>query len=269
MDLEKDGFLSPDIAEWIELNRRANPRWFNLAYSLNRMAQRHLLSLAAKDDDLQEMLVALLYARGLTNFQGSVLLAERGHIVGARTLARSCFEDVFYLGAVQSAPSYYERLLHADRIIRKRLANVLLRLQQPTAALNPTEAALLNDFLATLPSELNGQPDQISKVASDAGLADIYNTYYRGLSNDAAHPSVISLGRHMDDQSNRFVWGPEPDQVGETIEAACTAVFFLITGIRLQRDEDATQDPEFEALRGEHRALIKLMADALDNQRTC
>lgn len=121
VNLEQDGFLATDISEWITQNRLANARWFELAYGLNRLAQRHLLSVTVDDGDMQARLVALLYMRGVTNFQAAILLVERGLVVGARTLARSCFEDAFYLGAVQSSPEYYAKLLHADQLVRRKL----------------------------------------------------------------------------------------------------------------------------------------------------
>ena len=74
---------------------------------------------------------------------------------------------------------------------------------------------------------------------------------------------MVSLGRHIDGDRPTFLWGPEPDQVPETIEAACTALIFLISGLRSQLGED--DDPAFKALQDEHRSLIKLLAASLQS----
>jgi hypothetical protein len=265
VDLEKDGFLSADIGEWITLNRQAHSRWFAVANGLNQIAQKHFLGVSVDGDDLRSILVALLFTRGVTNFQGAVVLVERGITLGARILVRSCFEDVFYLIAVHSSKDYHQRLVHADRVTRKKIAHALLNMQPEYDGLDQLDIKKLNSFLTGLPEDLAGTPASIAKVASDAGLTAVYETYYRGLSNDAAHPSLAALGCHFDDENHKFLWGPEPERVAETISAACTAMLYLISGFRGQFDASPQdgQDPEFQSLFDEYRTLIKLMAQEI------
>jgi hypothetical protein len=268
VDLEKDGFLSADIGEWIALNRQAHSRWFAVAHGLNQIAQKHFLDLSVDGDDLQSILVALLFTRGVTNFQGAIVLVERGITVGARILVRSCFEDVFYLIAIHSSKDYHQQLIHADQMARKRIARALLKMQPEYGGLDQPDIEKLNSFLSGLPEDLAGSPASIAKAASDAGLTDVYDTYYRGLSNDAAHPSLVTLGCHFDDDNHKFLWGPEPERVLETISAACTAMLYLISGFRGQFDAspEGQDDPEFQALFDEYRALIKVMAQEIRGQ---
>ncbi|HXJ92035.1 MAG TPA: DUF5677 domain-containing protein, partial [Terriglobia bacterium] len=46
-----------------------------------------------------------LFIRTMSNFQGSVLLAERGMVVEAQTLVRSCYENSFWIGAFFCSPT--------------------------------------------------------------------------------------------------------------------------------------------------------------------
>jgi hypothetical protein len=68
------------------------------------------------------------------------------------------------------------------------------------------------------------------EVAKSARLSSVYDVYYRGLSNDAAHPSLISLKRYWESNENNviFRWGPDVNDVEETLVAACTAIWYLI-----------------------------------------
>jgi hypothetical protein len=86
--LGEEGFLSPVISEWIKQHRLANQGWFSLADDLNRVAMRLMPSLIVPPEDDNVFLAVLLFLRGLSSFQGAVLLAERGMTQDARN-ARS------------------------------------------------------------------------------------------------------------------------------------------------------------------------------------
>src|SRR4051794_5157179 len=121
-------FLSPDIPGWIARHRSENHEWFDLAQSLNGVACRLLFTLIVPADDNQMFCAALLYMRALTSYQGAILLAERGMTTDARTLARSCFESVFCLGAVCRDASFPDRFIRDDAERRRKLAKSLLKL---------------------------------------------------------------------------------------------------------------------------------------------
>jgi hypothetical protein len=52
-----------------------------------------------------------------------------------------------------------------------------------------------------------------------------------GLSNDAAHPSITSLNRHLKVNANEEVeglnWGPDAADVADTMNNSCTAAIYL------------------------------------------
>jgi hypothetical protein len=73
-----------------------------------------------------------------------------------------------------------------------------------------------------------GKPLNWEEVANAAELSNVYDVYYRGLSNDAAHRSLIALKRHCEvDENNElkgFRWGPDIEDVEETHHAPLAGI---------------------------------------------
>jgi len=71
----------------------------------------------------------------------------------------------------------------------------------------------------------------IESAAKRAGLHEIYNTYYRGLSNDSAHPSLPAMNRHTDLDPNGEViglkWTPGAQDISDTLSVICTTGVYL------------------------------------------
>lgn len=181
-------------------------------------------------DDNQTFLTAALFGRGLSSLQSAIILAERGITGDARTAARSLLETVFYLGALRKDTAFAEELIADDFSRRQKLARALLRLPD---GLDDPDKDKLSDFLKRMEeSDLPPEEVKIFMAARKAELEDIYNTYYRGLSNDAAHPSVTALNRHVEADANGVVtglkFGPAAADVGDTVLAICTGAVYLI-----------------------------------------
>lgn len=230
MTINEQGFLSPDIQAWIGKHRKESAAWFALAEDLNVIGQRQVGLLKIPADDNQAFLTALLFMRGLSGFQGAVLLAERGMTQEARTLTRGCFETVFCLGAVRKDPAFADAFIKDDASRREKLARLLLKTPD---GLDTGNIEKLQGFLDDqAQSGLESQPLQIARAAELAGLTGIYDTYYRGLSNDAAHPSVTALNRHVNADESGLIkglhWGPDVKDVEDTMMVACTAAVYVI-----------------------------------------
>jgi hypothetical protein len=80
MTIDEAGFLSSEIAAWAERHRTdpACRGWFSLAERVNRLLQKAILALKVPDSDNQVWTATLLLLRGISSFQGTVVLAERG-----------------------------------------------------------------------------------------------------------------------------------------------------------------------------------------------
>lgn len=231
MSIDEEGFISPDIQDWINKHRNENSDWFRLAENMNRIGQQQLALLEIPTDNAKSFLIAMLFIRGLSGFQATVILTERGMTTEARTLCRGCFETAFYIGALIKDPEFVSAMIDDDTSRRKKLANGLLNLQSNPDSL---DAALLEQFVNNLlQSNFKSSTVQIEDAARRGGLIDIYNVFYRSLSNDSAHPSVTALTRHMgfdetDAINNELPWGPNVSDVLDTISTACSAMVHLI-----------------------------------------
>jgi len=236
MTLENSGFLSPQISSWIARHRAANPGWFSLAENLNCVAMRAVQALTVPPDDNKSFLAALLFMRGLSSFQSALVLAERGMTQDARTITRSCFESVFWLGALRNDANLANTLVHDDLGRRAKIARPLLELPGDSG-LNAEHIEKLERFLDEVQnSGIEAKQLNIAEAARIAGLTEIYDTYYRGLSNDAAHPSITALNRYAEaDQNNNIIglrWGPDVPDVGLTLSDLCTAFIYLLVWTR-------------------------------------
>jgi hypothetical protein len=232
MTIDRGGFLSADISTWIEKHRQENREWFKLASDLNRVAHQQLALLKISSEDNTAFAAALLFIRGLSNFQGAILTAERGMTVETGTLARSCFETVFYLGALSKSPEFTETLIADDADRRGKIARFLVGLPEDSG-LEPEHLEKLNRFLAGLEeSDIVAKSVAIFDAAARAGLKDIYDVFYRGLSNDSAHPSITALNRHVESNHAGLVtglkWGPDVNDVRYMLSAACIACVYLV-----------------------------------------
>ena len=78
--IEKSGFLSGQISEWIEKHRNENSQWFKLCDDINQFSHDTMFKASIHNEYLPEIIAASLYVRAMSNFQGVILMAERGMI---------------------------------------------------------------------------------------------------------------------------------------------------------------------------------------------
>ena len=237
MTIDKLGFLSPDISAWIKKHRIENQSWFALIDKLNILGNRELAQLKVPSTDNIAFIAACLFIRGLSNFQGAIILAERGMTLEGRILVRSCFENVFFIGALLKEPKFIDCLNQDDASRRKKMADKLKNLPKDSSGLEKSHFDKLDRFLEELDKSGRETKNlQIANAAKIAGMLECYDTIYCGLSNDAAHPSLTSLNRHIAADANNVIaglhLGPQVDDIEDTIGIACAAVLQLIVAIR-------------------------------------
>jgi len=189
------GFLSPEIEPVAAQCRKQNAIWFALAEDINRTAQATLAEYRfGREISAQHLFGLLLLIRTLSNFQGGLLMAERGMAVEARTLFRSCFESAFWLGALLRDGDNFINGIMGDEVAStkskaKWLVSDLSRLELS----GPNVAARLQARVGEMEkawSKVSGQ--RLADAAKRGSLGDAY-IYYKVLSGDAAHPSVSAL----------------------------------------------------------------------------
>ena len=226
MSIDEAGFLSPTIEEYIKKYRAENPGWFQVAEDLNHLAQRQLLSISVPDHDQRIIISTLLFMRGLSNFQGAIILVQRGMSSDARILTRSCFEAVFYLNALGKDPAFLDALLGDDTARRQKTARAQLK---DISGLAPNEVEILTGVLE---EKIELREINLAHVANKAGLTKQYDVFYRPLSNFSAHPSMSALSQHLhaDEQglATGLRRGPDGSGIAVTLMAACSACVQLV-----------------------------------------
>jgi hypothetical protein len=232
--MNRTGYLGGSIQRWIEKHTHENKEWFGLVEDISGLGEQHLSILTTRHDDKRSIIACLLFLRGLSLIQGAILLSERGLTIEARILVRALFETAFYLGAVKNDPEFLDALIKNDASQRHKLAREVLKLSE-RVELDQGAQERLSGFIQRI-SESDMASLAIYEAAKKAELVDVYNIYYRSLSNDAAHPSITSLNHYVDSTAtgrmDALRWGPDVSNIADTLHQLFVGGFFLLTFLK-------------------------------------
>ncbi len=232
MPISTDGFLASEISNWVTVHRKRNAEWFSLADDLNRLAYELRVEIEKLNElERWKFVVCALFMKAHESFQAAVILCERGLTGDAKNVIRSAFETLFCLGACSADNNVIEKLANAEMHYKKKMARALLDLPADLG-LETADAEKMKQFLADNPERAEGL--KVWQMASQAGLEQVYNVYYRSLSHEATHPSVSSLERFVaqDETDIRgFRHGPDVADVGYVVATACVVAFYIINAM--------------------------------------
>ncbi len=210
--------------------------WAVLGNKVVALSKRVVLDAEFGDQSSKEFSVQLaailLLSRTLQHFAAVRLLLENKFVVEARTIARCCYENLFWIGGLITKGHGFMEQVGGDYDYRTRT------LMNDLAAHNLPSDPDLEPKFATFMSEINARPKgkainhQAEAVGAD--LRDGY-TYYRLLSGDAAHPSARSISRHLDSTQEALTITEQPLAIGddedlETFDLACGALLSVCSG---------------------------------------
>jgi hypothetical protein len=183
-------------------------------------------------DETNQCTVALaLLCRTVNNYAAARELLEKDFVVEARTLVRCCYENLFWIASLNTeGPKFIEQMIMADATHRIKRGNALL--EWARASGGQSFESTLDAFLQKLESETPKKGDVNLFEAAKSGNIKAGYIIYRVLSTDAAHPSAVSLDRHLqyDDGENAqkltFLGMPrvDNDEESETAEFAFGAL---------------------------------------------
>jgi hypothetical protein len=208
---------------------------FEIAEELNRIGQSILadakVTFTSKGPNDPKLLTMLLLIRTLSNFQGVILLAERGMIVEARTLGRCCYENAYVVSALQKDGDEFVKAMLSDEMhVRKGTSRWFLDDPARLEHVAGGEAQLKKNIENIEAEHRKTVGYKFDQIAERAGIADLY-IWYKQLSWDAAHPSLQALGRYFDADeqggNQTLRWGPDckQEEVGDTLSLCLSAVF--------------------------------------------
>ncbi|MEO6934942.1 MAG: DUF5677 domain-containing protein [Collimonas sp.] len=250
MTFKTDGFLSGDLHIFINQSHIDFKEWFELVADLNKTVFQALTTLHPLKNNKQQLTAALLFSRAVQSFQGAILLTERGMISEARTLVRNCAETAIVLSAVGKDASFILKLVESHQKHSSQVAKAL--------SSNPDAAKELSIFtLASLQRVIddvdahfpNGKPNGyiLKDVAKDVGLMGLYDTVFRGISGDAAHPTIGALTRHIyQDEAGKISdlrFEPVQEDLPHTLSMSISTLLHALMPI-----SEVFKKPEFERI---------------------
>jgi len=257
--IEQHGFLGESMKEWINEIRSKYSDFFELAIDMNEMCQKVMFDLDVHNRNSQEIIIASLYIRCLSTFQGLVLLAERGMMAQARILARSLMEALFTLCALSKKSQLFDVFIKEDK--RNRLTYLRKYREFHGGKLpenvSQEEIEELEKELETEIKENGIQKRRTEQWADDAGMKSWYLTAYPVLS-DSVHTKVRDLEEHLwiDEKGevSELLWGPDNRGIDKIIMTGIEAMHYALGStlifFRLQRDG------EMKELRSRFEKLI-------------
>jgi hypothetical protein len=260
MSFEVDGFLSDTLAGRFSSMPQCFD-WFELAKELNRVGKKiafeeRVLEIEGSGLSDVKTLTMLLLFRALSNFQGSILMADRGLIVEARALARCLGESVLCMVGAKCDPDHWKSLVDDELKSRRARSRLLLRKpdwldEQKTKMLNQNEF-MKSDWKPV--SSLD-----YAKIA-EKGDVEIHYVLFRQLSADAAHASLEALFRYVTEESDGMIKSLQPapklapELIAETVDIDCN-FFFLAMAIVLEQFADKHLENQVERCWVEYKRL--------------
>lgn len=239
-----------------ELSNMIRP-WLNFSDDL-RIQALHLLnqpSMELGDKGLAQPMVfaAALLARTITNHKAVLILLRAGLITEARTLTRSCLENVLWMRRLASeGTNFVDAILDDARQADISFARTLL----PAAAFlsNEERKELQQQAMLKGPKKINPSDN------ADKDEAQSEYLIFKGLSGDSAHPSAKALSRHLPSNAEGYIeeFFVEPPMTaqdfGFTLHFATTALLNAMS-LYVNSQPSAEAEAIIEAVGARYNAL--------------
>lgn len=230
---EVSGFLSDEINDQINLFHSYTKELFDAANDLNYLIMNLVVEAteAAQTNAISPEAVAVrLLMRAATTYQSVLLLAERGIVADARTLARSLVEDAFMIAAICTRPIEFMELFVKDSKASQKRQTAFV-IDQKLAQGEALEQ--LKEKLSEFEPRLT--PFVMKNVAAMGPLEKQYLMYQR-LSDDSAHPSATALNHHVykapDKSGWTYLWQVAgKDETSATLHSAFLGIVPVAIGV--------------------------------------
>jgi hypothetical protein len=245
------GFLSPELSRVCSGHRLKYAAWFDLSDQINRSCQSIVSNLTVGPDEIlgTHLFSVLFLLRSLSNFQGAIIMAERGMVVEARTLIRCCYENLFCVSVLRNEGDKF-----LDEMQKGEIASVKSKarwiLSEPSRLEFSGEGAA--ERLKQHVEKLDKEWGKLSllewkSLAERGGVGDAY-LYYKVLSGDSAHPSISAIDRYVRRNANGtfsgYTWGVDSDGIPEALNFGCNAMIMIGLAVS-EMLGDATRQDQF------------------------
>jgi len=215
-----EGFLGTDAERLTDEQRNTFADLFEYAFACSATAMKvATLALPAGNKGIS---VGVMFSRCVAQFQGAIVLAERGLPIESLVLTRALYETDFVLGALAANLVTPEELVDSDFFNRKKIGAILLPIAKEQSPAEHREK--LAAFIA---ENKAAKRLSIDELARRAGMQMLYDGLYRHLSHFAAHPSITAAEGYfvpMPSGEDRVIFRPLIDSTPKAILSACIGV---------------------------------------------
>ncbi len=259
--VNKEGFLAEHINQWIEKHRKENSELFKLCEDINRFSHSTMLNITIHNKYLPEIIGASLYIKAMSNFQGVILMAERGMINEAKALLRCLLECQFAIVAVDKDKNIVDQFVLKDQLQRRDYLKAYVRNKKAGIA-HPEDAPSLEEIdnlLQDIKKQIKKKSiKKLTKrdLAEKAGLLTTYDSAYKILSG-TIHVNARDLEQYLDlndeGEIKGFIWGPDVEEIDAILFTAAESMFFILVGIA--RIFSLSFDVTWEKLQEKYKSL--------------
>jgi Family of unknown function (DUF5677) len=180
-----------------------------------------------------KVIAMTLLCRTVGNFRGALAMIDQKLIVEARTLTRSCVENLIFIDKLAKDGAKFVKEIEANEYKSKEMRGQVLA---QWAAGQQTEPPFVKELHGYLKS-IKGKPKEMINVKATAQAGVLKDSYiiYSQLSSDAAHPSADSLSRYTQRNSDGSLTivadGITDDaEALQTLEFACSMLLGVCVG---------------------------------------
>jgi hypothetical protein len=237
--IETDGYLSNQITYLIKKNWNQNSKWFNLCKEINRFSHATMFKMIVHNKCKPELMVALLYIRSISNFQGVIIMAERGMVNEAKVLLRCLIECGFAVVAIDKDKTIVDRLILDDRIqqlgkLKAMKRNIENGVPLPKDAFSIDEIKTrIRDVISEI-KKSNIEKFTTRDLAEIAGLIKTYDSAYKVLS-DTIHVSVRDLEQYLElnekGEIKQLLSGPDVKEIDMILLTASEIILSILESI--------------------------------------
>jgi hypothetical protein len=212
-------------AEWLDFAKRLRP----VGMSIFGGTSIKITEQGAADIRIVGL---MLLARTLSNLKAAIALAESGFVVEAKVIARCCFENSYWVGAVvKEGDKFRKSMVHHEMKHKRMRARTIF---STTGGLQGEIGDKLRQWMRDH-KQYEDSPTLDPKAVCDRAENESY-MFYQYLSWDA-HPSIETLNRYYDPPDADGVPGIEVEpvvrdaEIIEMLNLMCLAVIGVFLGV--------------------------------------
>lgn len=223
--------------EWLDFAKRLRP------VGMGIFGATPIKVTAEQSADIQ-VLALMLLARTLSNLKAALALVEGGFIVEAKTIARCCFENSYWVGALVKEGNKFRTSMVKHEMKHKRMrAQTIFSTTAKTGELQPEIKDKLRQWMRDH-KEYADSPTLDPREVCERAKNESY-MFYQHLSWDA-HPSVETLNRYYEPPDANGAPGIDVNpvvrdaEVIEMLNLICLAVITVFLGVGELLGQDNT-----------------------------